>query len=164
MYIYPFCGLDVRHSRKRWERFVHSDNQHLVSPEALDLLDKLLRYDHQIRLTAHEAMDHPYFCKSSSQRIQVISSTEKNRLIVSVPTVPIMKDQSRVTVSASLVGGNTAVSTASMITGENIYIFVAFKITPFESCTHPNFIQIRHHLRELVTEKFRVNPIPEEEV
>ena len=27
----------------RWERFVHSENQHLVSPEALDFLDKLLR-------------------------------------------------------------------------------------------------------------------------
>ncbi|KAJ8303539.1 hypothetical protein KUTeg_019935 [Tegillarca granosa] len=50
-----------RHSRKRWERFVHSENQHLVSPEALDYLDKLLRYDHQDRLTAREAMDHPYF-------------------------------------------------------------------------------------------------------
>lgn len=54
-----FC----RHSRKRWERFVHSENQHLVSPEALDFLDKLLRYDHQSRLTAREAMEHPYFCK-----------------------------------------------------------------------------------------------------
>ena len=52
-----------RHSRKRWERFVHSENQHLVSPEALDYLDKLLRYDHQERLTAREAMDHPYFCE-----------------------------------------------------------------------------------------------------
>ena len=51
-----------RHSRKRWERFVHSENQHLVSPEAIDFLDKLLRYDHQERLTAREAMDHPYFC------------------------------------------------------------------------------------------------------
>lgn len=40
----------LRHSRKRWERFVNNDNQHLVSPEALDLLDKLLRYDHQVRL------------------------------------------------------------------------------------------------------------------
>lgn len=54
-----FC----RHSRKRWERFVHSENQHLVSPEALDFLDKLLRYDHLDRLTARAAMEHPYFCK-----------------------------------------------------------------------------------------------------
>lgn len=49
------------HSRKRWERFVHNENQHLVSAEALDFLDKLLRYDHQERATAKEAMDHPYF-------------------------------------------------------------------------------------------------------
>lgn len=59
------CVFALRHSRKRWERFVHSENQHLVSPEALDFLDKLLRYDHQARLTAREAMDHPYFCKPS---------------------------------------------------------------------------------------------------
>ena len=55
--------LLCRHSKKRWERFVHSENQHLVSPEALDFLDKLLRYDHYERLTAREAMEHPYFCK-----------------------------------------------------------------------------------------------------
>lgn len=35
-----------------------------MSPEVLDLLDKLLRYDHQQRLTAKEAMEHPYFCES----------------------------------------------------------------------------------------------------
>uniref|UniRef100_A0A4W6D0F1 non-specific serine/threonine protein kinase n=1 Tax=Lates calcarifer TaxID=8187 RepID=A0A4W6D0F1_LATCA len=58
-----FNDILGRHSRKRWERFVHSENQHLVSTEALDFLDKLLRYDHQARLTAREAMDHPYFCK-----------------------------------------------------------------------------------------------------
>ena len=40
---------------------MHSENQHLVSPEALDFLDKLLRYDHQERLTALEAMEHAYF-------------------------------------------------------------------------------------------------------
>ncbi|KAI8116918.1 Casein kinase II subunit alpha [Lucilia cuprina] len=56
-----FHDILQRHSRKRWERFVHSDNQHLVSPEALDFLDKLLRYDHVERLTAREAMAHPYF-------------------------------------------------------------------------------------------------------
>uniref|UniRef100_A0A674N0R7 non-specific serine/threonine protein kinase n=1 Tax=Takifugu rubripes TaxID=31033 RepID=A0A674N0R7_TAKRU len=54
-----FNDILGRHSRKRWERFVHSDNQHLVSPEALDFLDKLLRYDHQIRLTARPFND-PY--------------------------------------------------------------------------------------------------------
>uniref|UniRef100_A0A8D0CL33 non-specific serine/threonine protein kinase n=1 Tax=Scleropages formosus TaxID=113540 RepID=A0A8D0CL33_SCLFO len=59
-----FNDILGRHSRKRWERFVHSENQHLVSTEALDFLDKLLRYDHQTRLTAREAMEHPYFCES----------------------------------------------------------------------------------------------------
>jgi len=56
-----FNDILGRHSRKRWERFVHSENQHLVSPEALNFLDKLLRYDHLERLTAKEAMEHPYF-------------------------------------------------------------------------------------------------------
>uniref|UniRef100_A0A452FP67 Casein kinase II subunit alpha n=1 Tax=Capra hircus TaxID=9925 RepID=A0A452FP67_CAPHI len=63
-----FNDILGRHSRKRWERFVHSENQHLVSPEALDFLDKLLRYDHQSRLTAREAMEHPYFCESSCSK------------------------------------------------------------------------------------------------
>lgn len=59
---FQFIG---RHSRKRWEKFVHSENQHLVSREALDLMDKLLRYDHRERLSAKEAMEHPYFCKDT---------------------------------------------------------------------------------------------------
>lgn len=56
-----FKDLLGQQSRKRWEQFVQSENQHLVSPEALDLLDKLLRYDHQQRATAAEAMQHAYF-------------------------------------------------------------------------------------------------------
>ena len=35
----------------------------MVTPEALDFLDKLLRYDHKQRLTAKEAMEHRYFRK-----------------------------------------------------------------------------------------------------
>ncbi|KAK1682372.1 hypothetical protein QYE76_043220 [Lolium multiflorum] len=54
-------ALVGRHSRKPWSKFINADNQHLVSPEAIDFLDKLLRYDHQDRLTAREAMAHPYF-------------------------------------------------------------------------------------------------------
>uniref|UniRef100_A0A8C4QBS7 non-specific serine/threonine protein kinase n=1 Tax=Eptatretus burgeri TaxID=7764 RepID=A0A8C4QBS7_EPTBU len=80
------------HSRKRWERFVHSENQHLVSPEALDFLDKLLRYDHQARLTAREAMEHPYF-------------------------YPTVKDQGRITNSSSSPSTATATSTSTMLAG-----------------------------------------------
>lgn len=82
-----------RHSRKRWERFVHSENQHLVSPEALDFLDKLLRYDHQARLTAREAMDHPYFCTSApsdSILLQLLGGLcfLPTRLVVLSPPLP----------------------------------------------------------------------------
>ncbi|CAI9111290.1 OLC1v1011479C2 [Oldenlandia corymbosa var. corymbosa] len=49
-----------RHSRKPWTKFINSDNQHLAVPEAIDFVDKLLRYDHQERPTAKEAMAHPY--------------------------------------------------------------------------------------------------------
>ncbi|CAK9866566.1 unnamed protein product [Sphagnum jensenii] len=54
-------ALVGRHSRKPWSKFINADNQHLVVPEVLDFLDKLLRYDHQERLTAREAMAHAYF-------------------------------------------------------------------------------------------------------
>jgi casein kinase II subunit alpha len=56
-----FQSLLGSHSKKDWNKFVTSENKHLASPEACDLLDKLLRYDHQERLTAREAMTHPYF-------------------------------------------------------------------------------------------------------
>ena len=38
-----------------------AENQRFISNEAIDFLDKLLRYDHQERLTAQEAMQHAYF-------------------------------------------------------------------------------------------------------
>uniref|UniRef100_A0AAY4CGT4 Protein kinase domain-containing protein n=1 Tax=Denticeps clupeoides TaxID=299321 RepID=A0AAY4CGT4_9TELE len=87
-----FNDILGRHSRKRWERFVHSENQHLVSNEALDFLDKLLRYDHQARLTAREAMDHAYF-------------------------FPIVKDQARGAPTATLPPNSTAVSSSSIMAG-----------------------------------------------
>ncbi|XP_006649599.1 casein kinase II subunit alpha-2-like [Oryza brachyantha] len=54
-------SLIGRHIRKPWSKFINPDNRHLVSPEAIDFLDRVLRYDHQDRLTAREAMAHPYF-------------------------------------------------------------------------------------------------------
>lgn len=49
------------HSKKPWSRFVTSDNSHLAVSHAIDLIDKLLKFDHQERLTTKEAMAHPYF-------------------------------------------------------------------------------------------------------
>ena len=66
-----------RYPKKPWHSFINADNQRFVSNDAIDFLDKLLRYDHQVcsasrptlhmlnclkeRLTAKEAMAHNYF-------------------------------------------------------------------------------------------------------
>jgi len=48
------------HARKPLHKFITPEVAHLAKPETLDFLDKLLKYDHQERLTAKEAMAHPY--------------------------------------------------------------------------------------------------------
>ncbi len=50
-----------QHSKKAWRKFVTPSNAHLVNDEALDLLSKMLVYDHTLRTTPREAMEHPYF-------------------------------------------------------------------------------------------------------
>lgn len=48
--------------RRSWESFVNSANVQLAeAPYVVDLIDHLLCYDHQLRLTAKEAMSHPFF-------------------------------------------------------------------------------------------------------
>lgn len=48
--------------RKPWSSFVNDGNRYLSgSPYVIDLIDHLLRYDHQERLTAKEALNHPFF-------------------------------------------------------------------------------------------------------
>jgi casein kinase II subunit alpha len=53
---------DLRHnySTKPWQKFTNPESK-LASPEALDLLSKVLVYDHQIRLLPAEALRHSYF-------------------------------------------------------------------------------------------------------
>ena len=46
--------------RRPWNKFINADNAHLCTPEALDFCDRLLRYDHAERMTAKEALDHPW--------------------------------------------------------------------------------------------------------
>ncbi|XP_076168218.1 casein kinase II subunit alpha isoform X1 [Ptiloglossa arizonensis] len=88
-----FNDILGRHSRKRWERFMHSENQHLVSAESIDFLDKLLRYDHFERLTAREAMEHPYFFPIVKEqgRVNVVSSSPTPM----ASSVPVATDTSR---------------------------------------------------------------------
>jgi casein kinase II subunit alpha len=56
-----FDGLIGRQPKKPWAKFVTPENQHLVTPQGIDFVSKLLRYDHQERLTAREAMCHEWF-------------------------------------------------------------------------------------------------------
>ena len=50
-----------QHPKKKWDKFMNHSNEPLVSEEALDLLDSMLRYDHAERITPKESMDQPYF-------------------------------------------------------------------------------------------------------
>lgn len=53
-------GLLGKHSRKPWNKFITSENAHLAKADTIDFIDKLLRYDHEERMTAKEAMAHPF--------------------------------------------------------------------------------------------------------
>lgn len=53
-----FLSLIGRHTRKAWKKFVTPENKNIATNDAIDLLDKLLRYDQAERLTAREAMMH----------------------------------------------------------------------------------------------------------
>ena len=50
-----------RFSKKPWMKFVNADNQRYITPAALDLIGRLLQYDHMVRPTPRETMQHPYF-------------------------------------------------------------------------------------------------------
>lgn len=50
-----------KHTKKHWSRFITPENQHLASGDAIDLIDKMLVYDHQLRILPRDAMQHPYF-------------------------------------------------------------------------------------------------------
>merc|ERR1711907_315298 len=71
-----FDGVIGRNACKPWDSFVTPRCAHLALPEgpdggqskdALDFCDKLLRYDHQERPTAKEAMAHPYFAEVAAR-------------------------------------------------------------------------------------------------
>lgn len=56
-----FMQMIGTHSKKDWEVLIKAENKHLISPEALDLLTRMLIYDHAERITPREAMQHKYF-------------------------------------------------------------------------------------------------------
>ena len=54
-------ALSRPHKGGSWRDRVTSHNKHLASKEAIDLMEKLIVYDPQERLTARQAMAHPFF-------------------------------------------------------------------------------------------------------
>jgi len=75
-----YDGILVRYPRRPWSYSVTAENSHLCTPEALDLLSGLLRYDHATRLTAREALEHPYFHPITKGIIAPTSATDDIRL------------------------------------------------------------------------------------
>jgi casein kinase II subunit alpha len=45
----------------KFSTFVNENNKHLATPDALDLLGKMMQYDHDSRPSAEECMKHAYF-------------------------------------------------------------------------------------------------------
>ncbi|CAD8146245.1 unnamed protein product [Paramecium pentaurelia] len=54
--------------KREWSKFINQENKHLCSEEAIDLLSKMLLYDHALRITPKEALDHPYFLPVRDQK------------------------------------------------------------------------------------------------
>lgn len=55
------AALLESYPKQAWARFVNNENRANMSNEVVDLLDRLLRYDHCERLTAAEALSHAFF-------------------------------------------------------------------------------------------------------
>ncbi|GJX07327.1 reverse transcriptase domain-containing protein, partial [Tanacetum coccineum] len=81
----PYLVAFVRRlSRKLWTKFINFDNQHLAVPKAVNFLDKLLRYDHQERHTAKEAM-----CMRTRSSSNLVGDSSSN------PTTTNLKRRNR---------------------------------------------------------------------
>lgn len=50
--------------KRDWKEYINPQNSERVSKEAIDFLDKLLKYEPSERLTAKEALHHPYLLKT----------------------------------------------------------------------------------------------------
>jgi casein kinase II subunit alpha len=62
---FPFDKI-INKTKRKFESFINKDNRQLCDRVALDLLEKMLVFDHALRITAKDAMEHPYFEKIKS--------------------------------------------------------------------------------------------------
>lgn len=56
-----YSGLLGNFVKKPFLKFVNNENMHLCTSDAVDLLSKMLIYDHEERILPKEAMEHDYF-------------------------------------------------------------------------------------------------------
>ena len=50
-----------KYEEKSWDEFINDKNKYLISEDALDLLNKLLAIDPEKRISAKDALNHPFF-------------------------------------------------------------------------------------------------------
>lgn len=87
-----FGDLLGRHSRKRWDRFIRPENEHLVNTDAIDFLDGLLKYDHMARFTAEEAMNHPYLAPVKKEYDAKVALAGENKEAAETPNNNFLGD------------------------------------------------------------------------
>jgi casein kinase II subunit alpha len=56
-----YDGLLKTTPKKEWKQFINQQNASLANDEALNLLNKMMVYDHAQRVTPKDAMEDPYF-------------------------------------------------------------------------------------------------------
>ena len=49
------------YEEKNWDEYINDNNKYLINNNTIDLLNKLLEIDPKKRITAKEALEHPYF-------------------------------------------------------------------------------------------------------
>lgn len=70
------------YARQPWSKKVKRvpyKHRNLCTPEVIDLIDKCLVYDHRERLTAQQAMDHPFFAEERQRQGQEATARSQRR-------------------------------------------------------------------------------------